>query len=1281
MAIHEKFERRKKWTLSADGRRLSFAGCRLGSDWKKTLRQAAKEFPHLSTLDFDSSDFSDEHLFEFVGLVERGNFQFLETIKFVYTKLTNQGVIRFFQSVLNSHFRLLRSLHLLTTYDRPWNFDFLAEMEGKLSLEDFTISGDDSNLQCFSRCVESGIFDQLRVLSIASEQESTLAFISLFNLIKDGELPRLSKFHIRHHNIDDELSHEIKDCIHSGKLKRLSDLKVQTSNLTQVGLDALVDGIASGNLPILESLHLPAISPSSHDGLVSLAIAAKRGRLRNLKKLNIDVKYIPDDYRREPQNDFIIEFSKAIKANCIPNLEMLSLSQLRVGNSSVLRLLEAIKLSKQKNLRYLYLSGIPVDNQIVKEFQAAAEAGCFQNMENLSLRFSNSSSRGVNRILHMIKDGYLKKLQHLNFGGHQEFCDSQCELISKAARNGHLSQLQHMEFDAVGVTIPGFSKITSAAAEGTLRSLRIFSSTNSKMGNLELRALNLAAKNGNLPDLEDLNLSFTQIDDSWLIEFAEAAKDDKWSNLERLNLACTSVSDFGLKKLVEAAYQGFVPKLERLLIACDGISLPKEVLYPGHATTIFNYVFQQEKWLHPEFKILLVGQGRVGKTHLRKRLFSSEPEPLYYEDEEKRTKDFERDQVIVEKKYKSLNHLKGNVWDFGGQDELHSTHRFFLGAHRCFYVLVVDLTKPPTGPKSNKIDYWLRAIGHHGRRKTTNGFETAPIIVITTKWDKVDLAAESSRYHANRKACLQYLNEIEATQKDSWCPQILKRIDGLGWSDDAIRLGTSDSASEREKAQNIKQRHLQALESINDALSEHAADVLEIDIPLDKTFFAVRNFINNRFAEDAEKPLKFFSISDKNWRSDELIELNPSDGEIELSIQMLRNLGLVHWGGDLLDNDGRPNSEISSLVFNPQWVRQPLYELLHAENHHGVVNRETIENKLLERLESKDGKTLYDKLSFTVDDRKKLLTLLCECRIASRAPKAGKESDSVTDLLFPELLPSIPGPQSRWKDYFGELTFRRRLEFSYLPHRIFAEIIAKYRVKCDLKELHLFNNEIEFQLDDDFGQNHVILRAEPSVTNFQKPWIEIGVRGSTSDKRFALYERLFAEIQQIANLDASSSVFRPDSMLDRDEEPRSNGIEISEQRLTTTPTQRFDESTWKGKVLNRIDCDFPAPKTSKQDKKWISAETSIDSERNILGAIPKSLGEQRSAAKRLKTLNGIVADTECLEPADEGSLGRDQARRVWRSRIGPTGKKEFWYFHRKDDMRMVYWQDDSKAAD
>ncbi len=114
--------------------------------------------------------------------------------------------------------------------------------------------------------------------------------------------------------------------------------------------------------------------------------------------------------------------------------------------------------------------------------------------------------------------------------------------------------------------------------------------------------------------------------------------------------------------------------------------------------------------------MLLVGQGKVGKTSLVKRLLDGS-----FDLHEGKTEGINITQwnVGVDGKDVQLN-----VWDFGGQEIMHATHQFFL-TKRSLYVLVLDAR---LGEDENRIEYWLKIIQSFG--------DESPVIIVGNQIDE-----------------------------------------------------------------------------------------------------------------------------------------------------------------------------------------------------------------------------------------------------------------------------------------------------------------------------------------------------------------------------------------------------------------------------------------------------------------------------------------------------------------------------------------------------------------
>ncbi len=147
---------------------------------------------------------------------------------------------------------------------------------------------------------------------------------------------------------------------------------------------------------------------------------------------------------------------------------------------------------------------------------------------------------------------------------------------------------------------------------------------------------------------------------------------------------------------------------------------PYGLAKPAKPADILAYYFRSRReTTRPlnEAKILLVGQGGVGKTSLVKRLV-----PGTFDPEEDKTEGINITQWKVPGKgERAAGDVRLNIWDFGGQEIMHATHQFFL-TKRSLYLLVLDARK---GENESNIHYWLRIIQSYGG--------DSPVLVIINK--------------------------------------------------------------------------------------------------------------------------------------------------------------------------------------------------------------------------------------------------------------------------------------------------------------------------------------------------------------------------------------------------------------------------------------------------------------------------------------------------------------------------------------------------------------------
>lgn len=232
-----------------------------------------------------------------------------------------------------------------------------------------------------------------------------------------------------------------------------------------------------------------------------------------------------------------------------------------------------------------------------------------------------------------------------------------------------------------------------------------------------------------LENLVELDLSFNEL------QYLPTSI-GKLKKLKRLNLSGNNISS--LPKEFE-----HLTSLEFLDFNNNPIGrVPVEISSQGVSGIINYYLSLGDNVQLFEAKLLIVGQGNVGKTYLMNRLIHD----LIPETHTTEGIDIKKWKIQTQ----SSPDFRVNIWDFGGQEIYHSTHQFFL-TNRSLYLLIWEAR---TDQHLISFDYWLNVI-----RLLSNN---SPVIIVLNKIDERIANIDEKSLKANFKNIVSF-HQVSAT--------------------------------------------------------------------------------------------------------------------------------------------------------------------------------------------------------------------------------------------------------------------------------------------------------------------------------------------------------------------------------------------------------------------------------------------------------------------------------------------------------------------------------------
>lgn len=269
---------------------------------------------------------------------------------------------------------------------------------------------------------------------------------------------------------------------------------------------------------------------------------------------------------------------------------------------------------------------------------------------------------------------------------------------------------------------------------------------------------------GNLKNLQTINASTSRLE-TLPIEVCDAINlrkividytrvtslPDKFNNLNQLqllNLSGLSL-DYIPQSLVDSSLK-FIWSDKRYVK--NGIVMSNTVLSKMPLSILLQNrellrdYYKSEKTAFNEGKIILLGNGDVGKSYIVDR-FINNGEQLEKSHEPSVT------QGVSIKRWEfndSKENIKINIWDFGGQEIIHSLHRMFL-TERTLYLIVLNARYDSLHLEAEK---WLKTVESFAPRSN--------VIVIINKMDLNEFASVNETVLYEKFTNLKAIKKISA---------------------------------------------------------------------------------------------------------------------------------------------------------------------------------------------------------------------------------------------------------------------------------------------------------------------------------------------------------------------------------------------------------------------------------------------------------------------------------------------------------------------------------------
>ena len=431
--------------------------------------------------------------------------------------------------------------------------------------------------------------------------------------------------------------------------------------------------------------------------------------------------------------------------------------------------------------------------------------------------------------------------------------------------------------------------------------------------------------------------------------------------------------------------------------------IPAEVLSPDEYTDCLESLRAHLRDLEegeerlPDVKALVLGNGRIGKTQICRRLRGEDFQP-----DADSTHGITVKKAMLPMPQRAGEEARLHLWDFGGQDLYHGTHALFMRTRSIFLLAWTQQSEnsqehPYRGMtfRNHRLAYWLEYV------RLLSGMES-PVIIVQNMCDQPADEARHSPVEDKALGDFRFHKELHYSALNNRGYGTLQDMlqQAVQWQWDTFgraKIGKGRLAVKRK------------LEALRDEDASLAAD--------QRKFCTLRQEFFNQLCTDAG------GVS------------NPA-----LLLDYLHHVGLVFYQKGLFDN---------SIVLDQEWALQAVYAVFQREKCY----------RQLRDAHGRFTRSLLDVLvwgEYGVEEQKLFLSFMQSCGVCFVHRQEDPKRAIETEYIAPDLLPGRDEVamqlEAMWRDEAprGELV----VELSFLHPGVLRGIISRIGNEAGISALY-----------------------------------------------------------------------------------------------------------------------------------------------------------------------------------------------------------------------------------